>query len=69
LGSSGGGSTLSAKSNSGGTNEPVGLPKPSISAWLIALRSMRRLAAWRTRRSCHGDFASHWSRKSSQYMP
>ena len=56
----------SAKSNSGGTKEPVGLPSPSISAWLIALRSMARLAAWRTRRSCHGDFGSHWSRKSSQ---
>jgi hypothetical protein len=34
---------------------------PSVSAWLIACRSIARLAARRTRRSCHGDFGSHWS--------
>jgi len=36
---------------------------PSVMAWLIAFRSMAWLAATRTRRSCHGDFGSHWSSK------
>ncbi len=40
--------------------------KPSVSAWLSACRSMAWLAAWRTRRSCQGDFGSHWSGRSSQ---
>src|SRR5262245_35800651 len=38
---------------------------PSVSAWLIACRSIARLAARRTRRSCHGDFGSHWSTKAT----
>ena len=37
------------------------LEKPSVSAWLMACRSMARLAARRTRRSCHGDFGFHCS--------
>src|SRR5262245_4595197 len=40
---------------------------PSVSAWLIACRSMAWFAASRTRRSCQGDFESHWSRKFTQY--
>ena len=64
-----GGSIFSAKSNSGGTNEPVGRPRPSISTSLMPFRSMARLAASRTRRSFQGDFGSHMSRKSSQYTP
>ena len=43
--------------------------KPSDSASLIACRSMARLAARRTRRSCQGDFGSHCSGKSSQKTP
>src|ERR671937_3057942 len=49
--------------------DDASLPSPSISDWLMPLRSMARLAAMRTRLSCHGDFGSHWSGKSSQYMP
>ncbi len=30
-------------------------------------RSIARLTAWRTRRSCHGDFGSHCSGKYSQF--
>ena len=37
------------------------LEKPSVSARLMACRSMARLAARRTRRSCHGDFGFHCS--------
>ena len=40
---------------------PVTFERPRNSAWLIACRSMARLAASRTRRSAHGDLASHWS--------
>ena len=32
-------------------------------------RSIARLAACRTRRSCHGDFGSHWSAKYSHCAP
>src|SRR2546425_872986 len=39
----------------------VSLEWPSVIAWLMALRSIARLAARRTRRSCQGDFGSHWS--------
>ncbi len=34
---------------------------PSVTAWLMVLRSTARFAASRTRRSCQGDFGSHWS--------
>ena len=47
-----------------GTMLLVSPAKPRNSASLIALRSTAVLAASRTRRSAHGDFASHWSRKS-----
>src|SRR6266545_314319 len=39
----------------------VSLEWPSVMAWLMALRSMAWFAARRTRRSCQGDFGSHWS--------
>ncbi len=48
---------------------PVGFEKPRVSAWLSAFRSIAWLAAKRTRRSCHGDFGSHWSGMSSQKTP
>ena len=35
---------------------PAALPRPSISAWLIAFRSITRLAAWRTRRQSSRRF-------------
>jgi hypothetical protein len=56
-------------SSARGISEPVGYENPSVSAWLSALRSMDRLAARRTRMSCHGDFGSHWSGRSSQKVP
>ncbi len=52
-----------------GTMLPVSREKPSVSAWFTACRSMARLAAWRTRRSCQGDFGSHCSGSSSQNAP
>ena len=54
----------SANSSERGTTLPVSPPKPSCSAAFIALRSTARLAARRTRGSCQGEPASHWSRKS-----
>ena len=42
---------------------PVIREWPSVSASLMVLRSIARLAAKRTRWSCHGDFGSHWSGK------
>ena len=45
---------------------PVILENPRLSAWLIAGRSTARVAARRTRRSCHGEPGSHWSAKSTQ---
>src|SRR5216683_2972064 len=38
---------------------------PRVSAWLIDGRSMARLTARRIRRSCQGDFGSHWSTKAT----
>ena len=43
----------------------VTLAKPRYSASFSALRSMARLAATRTRLSCHGDFGSHCSVKTT----
>jgi hypothetical protein len=45
---------------------PLGRATPRYSAWLMLWRSMAWLAASRTRRSCQGDFGSHWSGRSSQ---
>ena len=45
---------------------PLTLEKPSVSAWLMAWRSMAWLTARRRRRSCQGDFGSHWSAKYTQ---
>ena len=48
-------------------NEAAGqLGAAEVSAWLMLSRSIARLAARRTRSSCHGDFGSHWSAKYSQ---
>ncbi len=46
----------SAYSNADGMMLPVGLEKPSVSAWLMASLSKASAAARRTRRSCQGDF-------------
>ena len=44
----------------------VTFEKPRVSDWLMAWRSIARLAAKRTRRSAHGDFGSHCSVNSIQ---
>src|SRR5262249_21330404 len=55
------------KSKCDGIMLEVSREKPSVSAWLIAWRSMARFAASRTRRSWHGLFGSHCSAKETQY--
>jgi len=45
---------------------PVMRESPPVLAWSIAGRSIAWFAASRTRRSCHGDFGSHWSGNESQ---
>src|SRR6266511_506991 len=58
-----GGAQYSSKSR--GMMLGAGLPNPRYSASLMALRSMARFAASRTRRSAHGDFGSHCSVNTS----
>ena len=57
----------SAYSNADGMMLPVGLEWPSVSAWLMAFLSKASAAARRTRRSCQGDFGSHWSGPKSSH--
>jgi hypothetical protein len=42
---------------------------PRVRAWLMEGRSMARLVARRSRRSCQGDLLSHWSGKYTQNVP
>ena len=67
-GSKGGAGGAQKKSAVLGTMLPVILDSPNVRAWLMAWRSMARFTAWRTRRSCQGDFGSHWSAKDTQWM-
>ena len=47
-----------------GTIDPVSLEKPNRSASFMACLSTARIAASRTRRSCHGELGFHCSGKS-----
>ena len=49
---------------------PVIFEWPRVSAWLMAFLSKASAAARRTRRSCQGDFGSHWGMpKLSHWEP
>jgi hypothetical protein len=52
-----------------GTITPAGGQKPRQPALLIRWRSSAKLAASRSRSSCHGDLESHCSRNSIQVAP